>query len=212
MSNLQQWIQLKDWFETAMMIGVGIVYAVSKYFEYRKKKEVEHKQKQHTLDRNTEIDGLIYPILWELCMQFACMRVYLQQFHNGTKFYTGQSIQRKTVSHEVVGHRSIVKVKQNHDGVLISEMMHKILMELRLNGYYMVRKTDEVKLAFPDLYDWMNVYEVSSLLYVRLVDSKTRETVATLNFHFNHDNPLTDADLDEILQTKKRLESIFDKL
>jgi len=198
----------KDYLDIGLTLGVGILYVAT----WLKQRFARKKQKQHTLDHNAVIDGRIYPILWELCLQFSALRVYLTQFHNGTNFYTGQSIQRQTVSHEVAKSRSISKVKENHDGVLISEMNHRIIMSIREYGYYLVESVSDVKGSFPDLYDWMKVYEVESLLYVRLIDTKTRETVATLNFHFDKNNPVTDEQIDEILEMKKRLESIFDRL
>ncbi len=185
-----------------LFIGYGIDKIRIYFRNKRKKKTLGH------LDLNTAIDSAIYPILWDLLGRFGAGRVYIVQFHNGSNFYTGQSIQRKTVSHEVA--IRLPKLKMNFDNVLISEMTHKMLREMMFGDYFHVDSIYDLK-ADEDLSDWMNVYGAQALYHFRLVD-KFNNTVATLNMHWNSTNPLKPMDVDYILQAKKAIESIFNKI
>ena len=56
------------------------------------KKQVEDDKHGNSVMANALVDGKIYPFLWTLHQRFNALRVYITQFHNGSKFYTGQSI------------------------------------------------------------------------------------------------------------------------
>jgi hypothetical protein len=192
-----------------IVIATGAILYI--FNEIRKELRLKKTAQRHTsLDENIDIDGKIYPILWDIMVTYGAMRVYITQFHNGSNFYTGQSIQRKTVSHEV-GQRLIKKIKDFYDNVLISEMYHRILLDMKKGDYFLVPNKQVIQLD-EDLHEWMNLYEVESLYYFRIIDKATQHTVATLNIHFDRPDPLTPIQVQELMETKKRLESIFDEL
>lgn len=203
-------MKFTDFAEAGAVLGVALIYVMNEV----RKIVASRKSKHVGLDKNLVIDSQIYPIMWELMVSFRAMRCYITQFHNGSTFYTGQSIQRMTVSHEVILHRTFLKVKDNNDNVLISEMEHRILMDIKTCDYYWVADVDELRTNQHNevIADWMDVYNAKAMYIFRIVDKKSKETVATLNLHFNHKHPLSDIDVGFILETKKRLEAIFDKL
>jgi hypothetical protein len=195
-------MKLYDLLDNVLLVAVGIGWIAAKI------KEILRRKKPSSLDQSLKIDQLLYPILWDLLGRFGAGRVYIVQFHNGSNYYTHQSIQRKTVSHEVA--IKLPKLKANFDNVLISEMTHKILVSMLQGDYYNVDSIYDLD-QNDDLVNWMNVYGVRALYYFRIVDKKGN-TVAMLNMHWPHTEPLKAIDVEYILEAKKGIESIFNKL
>ena len=207
-----QIMHVSDYAEQAAIISMVVLYIFN---EYRKIRSDRKKKRYVGLDKNLYIDSQIYPILWDLLIKYRAIRVFIVQFHNGSSFYTGQSIQRMTVSHEVTVDRSIIDIRKTHDNVQISEMDHRILVDVKSQEYYFI---DDISIlrGGPEhnevIADWMEVYGTKAMYVYRLIDKKTKETVATLNLHFNFLDPLDESHAKQIKEMKKRLEAIFDML
>lgn len=176
-------------------------------------KQVEQKVKESTpvpVIEHTITDSKIDPILWTLLQRFNCLRVYILQFHNGNKFYTGQSIQRKTVTHEVPYEyiNGMIPIKPTHENIPVSRMMQKIILVLEKQTYYYVEEPDMIKGENPDLVNWMSVYSVGSLIYLR-INNKDGEMAAMLCLHFPNKRAINSGHIHRLTEGKKRLESIF---
>lgn len=199
-------MNLGDAIQNGILIGTALIVAVKWLLDKRKKLWAG-------LDKNQMIDAQIYPILWEIKDQYRAIRVFITQYHNGSKFYTGQHIQRMTVSHETCT-RLFRKVKDYNDNVLISEMDHRVLVDVTKCQYYWINDRNELKgnELNEQIIDWMEVYQAQSMYVFRIIDKSTKETVATLHIHWTVKNPLSDLQVGEIMEMKKRLEAIFDKL
>jgi len=192
---------------TSVVLGI-IVYVWNRWKDKRRLNGVK---KSKSLDVTMEINAEIYPVLWELLSTFSAMRVYIVQFHNGSNFYTGQSIQRMTISHEVVRNsRSVRKLNPFYDNVLLSSMDHEMLMDMKKGGYFVC--TDRSAIKQDEIADWLELYGVSSAYHFLINDKNTGEIVATLNIHWDRTDPILPIDVIDIQETKKRIESIFDKL
>ena len=198
-------MHLNDFAETGAVIAVVIYYIFNEI-----RKEVRIKRKAHkSLDSNVILDAKIYQVLWEILAQYDCMRVYLTQFHNGDNFYTGQSIQRMTISNEVY-RKGVDKVKSTHDNILMPEMHHRILMDMQRLGVFETGiDSQDIN---PDLQEWMTSYGVRHLFYLSITDGKTRETVATLNIHWNRNQPISRQQAFDIKEINKKFEKIFDEI
>jgi hypoxanthine-guanine phosphoribosyltransferase len=204
--------KIVEYWEILTFTGVSAAWLAN---ELRKWKVTRKKKRYHGLDKNLAIDGEIYEILWSLLVKYRAMRVFIVQFHNGSSYYTGQSIQRMTVSHEVTFPGQLIsKVKINNDNILISEMDHRILTDIKKGDQYCVRDVDAIRdgMYTEAIADWMDVYSAKSMYNIRIIDKKTQETVATLNLHFDSKDPLEDFEVGELMETKKRIEAIFDRL
>lgn len=202
-------MELKDKWELVAWVFVVITYALNEVRKWRIKKKESHKHK-HSLENDSDFRIEINNILWQLLSLYRCSRCYIMQFHNGDEFLSGQPVIRKTITHEVV-YPGIKKVGPDNQGAQVSEMTHKILRKIKAEGYVYIPAVDLIEHSNEDLFNWMNVYAAKSLLIVRLIDNKTGETVATLNMHFPHNHGLNNGQIDTILQSKKRFESIFNK-
>lgn len=205
-------MNFKDVLDTGAIIGVALVYVLN---EVRKILARRKKKRSVGIDKNMIIDSQVYAMIWPIMIQYKAIRVFLTQFHNGSMFYTGQSIQRMTVSHEVLyDSRVLASVKRNNDNVLVSELDHRILTDIKKGDYYWVHNVDELRGdQFKEVIaDWMDVYGTKSMYVFRICDKKNHETVATLSLHFNFTDGLSDIGIGQLMELKKQIEAIFDKL
>lgn len=203
---------MKEYWDNFLFIATALAFLFN---EVRKYLAVRKKKRYHGLDKNLAIDGELYDIIWKILIKYKALRVYIVQFHNGSSYYTGQSIQRMTVSHEVVDPQSNpTRIKLYNDNILISEMDHRILTDIKKGDYYHVSDSDNLRTNIYNkaIAEWMDVYGVRSMYNFRIIDKKTQETVATLNIHFTQTNPLENLQVGELGQTKKLVEAIFDRL
>lgn len=203
-------MELKDKWEVVAWIFVVLSYGLNEVRKWNLKRREKTKHK-NTLELDSHVRIEINNILWQLLSIYRTSRCYIMQFHNGDEFLSGQPLVRKTVTHEVV-YPGVKKVGPDSQGVQVSEMTHKILRKIKAEGYIYISSVDLIEHSNEELFDWMNVYSIKSLLIVRLLDNKTGETIATLNMHFPHTHALNNGQIDTILQSKKRFESIFDRL
>lgn len=206
---------LKEFGESFGYLVLGVGWVIKKLIEYFNRK----KSKIPLTDSNNELDKEIYPVLHTLRNRYRASRVYIQQFHNGTRAYSGQSLQRKTITHEV-NDDGVEKIKPYFDGRLISESTHRVLAILRTFGEYYV---DDIENLNPpdkekpgrdkELYQWCIDNKIKSLYYVRVADIREDVTVATLNLHFPIKDGLFDTSFrSDVKKHRRLLESIFDKI
>jgi hypothetical protein len=132
------------------------------------------------------------------------------QFHNGDEYYTGQSRIRVTVTNEVV-YPGIRKISPDYNGAQVSDGLHKLMRDIKALDHMYIPFQDFVK-EDDSLFDEMNVHEIKSFMMIRLADSRTNDTVALLVLHFPFNNPLDKKQIGTLMQSKKRLEAIFDRL
>jgi hypothetical protein len=202
-------VDVKEKWETIGWIGLGIAWIVSKLYEYIKSK----KKKIPETDANNDLDKKIYPILHKIRNKFRGSSVYLQQFHDGQRAYSGQSLQRKTITHEVTD-ADVTPI----NGRLINDSTHRYLSKLRTYGDYYIPDVEALNVSDAEkgdveLYQFCRDLGVKSLYYLRIADIKEDVTIATLNLHFPFKDALFDpAYRNEIKRYRNQLESIFDKI
>jgi len=198
----------KEIWETYNWVIVGILYMLNKIRVAIKDKWKNRSQ----ADESNKTDEKIDPIVDTLQKRYRAMRAHIFQFHDGTKAYSGQSLQRKTMTHEAVAD-GVKRLKHDFDNVLISDSMHRILKILRIEGEYFVRDTEEVKTIDPDFYGFLKRNKIQSLYYLRIRDLKDNTTIATLNLHFFLKDGIMDEDSRiDIRGMRRDIENIFDKI
>ncbi len=112
--------------------------------QYLMRKKTE--KKKHTLNQNEAIkkDELVTTKLKALMEKYMCDRVWLAEFHNGGKTYSGKSFQRFSTTYEVVSH-GIAPEAVNTQNIPTS-IFSIFFKKLSENGYYYtnnVKKTDD---------------------------------------------------------------------
>jgi hypothetical protein len=193
---------VKDWVPEAILFGAACYGAWQKF----------RKKKHPTIDSDVKFSLPIYIILNDVLLFVLATRSFIKQFHNGNEFYSGQKIQRLTISHEKC-RPGVTPLKPYHDGILVPSEVHMIIdtMNREHKDYFWIGNRDEAKNT-PELYEWMKSYDVVALLYFRLIDKKTEGTIGLLGFTFNHRFRIDETDIIEIRKRKKEIETEFGKL
>lgn len=199
-------------FELISFFSMGALYLINEIRKWYSETRSKKKKRQQKIEDAVRLDSEIYKVLWHLQGKFSCLRVYITQFHNGETFYTGQSIQRHTVSHEVTAQgKQVQPIKLNYGNVLISERLHMILVHLIRHSIFRIDDVSSLKNSNDEDVYWFETYGVKSFVYFKINDTKNR-LIAVLNIHWDVVNPVTSRDVSYIIETKKRLETIFNSI
>ena len=114
--------------------------------QYYLKKRNDSKKVKHSLNQNEAIhtDEQITSKLKNIMSKYHCDRVWIGEFHNGGKTYSGKSFQRFSTTYEVVTQGVATEsVNTQNIPTSIFSLFFKKLMEI---GYYYtqnVNKTDD---------------------------------------------------------------------
>lgn len=195
---------IKEWAAVGVLVGAALYGFFSKIF----------KKKHATISTDVKFSIPIYDLLVELLLKYPATRTFIYQFHNGSEFYSGQKIQRLSISHEKC-RPGVTPLKYYHDNIQVPTEVHEIIREMddKHMDWYFCDDVNKMKGLYPDLYRWMKGHDTTSVLYFRLIDKKTREPIGLLGITFNHRFRL-DEELDilDILKKKKEIETEFMKV
>jgi hypothetical protein len=195
---------IKEWAAVGVLIG-GILYGLLRKI---------FKKKHSTIDNDVKFNVPIYDILIELLFRYPATRTFIKQFHNGNEYYSGQKIQRLSMSHEKC-RPWINPMKPYHDNIQVPTEVHDVINQMDDNraDWYWISDVDKCQENFPEMYRWMKSYDVISLLYFRLHDKKSGETIGLMGMTFNHRFRLDDViDILDIIKKKKEIETEFMKV
>lgn len=207
---------LKELAPTAILIGLALaafIYGLVSKFR---------KPKHPTLAHDVKFSLPIYNTLGDMLHIIRITRSFVLQFHNGNEYYSGQKIQRMTMSHEKCLPTGDVRpMKRDHDGVLVPDYVHTMMqqMEKDRQDWYWCSDLKSIKNSIPDLYEMMREFTVMSILFFQIFDKKTGEPIGLMGLTFNHNFRLmTDGDdinTNDILRLrpyKKDIEAEFNKI
>jgi len=128
---------------SAVSIAAGTYYfkeRIKRFF--RKKDAFLTEQVKDPIIEAINNDKIINEMLHSILNEFSADRTYLLQFHNGGKFYTGNSIQKLSCSHEVVNEG--VKAKQHElQNVLISSIPY--YLDRVINNEALFKVAEEIE-------------------------------------------------------------------
>lgn len=155
--------------------------------ELRKERRLKKKADPVAFENAYQIDGKIYPILYSLLMTLKATRVYVIQFHNGEHFYSGQSIQRYSISHEVVK-PGVAPMRRSYINIPITFRMHELIKKLKREGMNGVNYED-LDEEQEHVKDFMDLYSVKGLYEYHITDMNQR-TIGILSLHFQNPDSL----------------------
>lgn len=170
----------------AAIIMATIAIVGDKVLSFFKKRKEPGAQ---TFEKTWILNEELYPIMWGLLVEYEAIRVFIIQFHNGDKFYSGQSIQKMTCSHEVKKPRE-KGVKQSIIGVPVDGETHNILSKIRSEEIYEVEDAGTVQDI--DLKERFSYLGVKSKYCFGIHDSSGR-IVGVLYMHFGRKGGLENA-------------------
>lgn len=197
---------LKEWDSFGLFVAALLYGLYQKIF----------KKKHATIDKDVEFSIPIYNILVDILLELPAVGVFIKQFHNGNEFYSGQKIQRLSISHEKCK-PGVLPVKNYHDNLQVPAEVHDIInhMESQRQDWFW---SDDPRIKnfednFPELDTWMKLHATKSIVYLRLYDRKSGATIGLLGVRFNHKFRLdTNDDILYLTRKKKEIESEFMKV
>lgn len=193
-------------FKEAAYVAAFLIYVAERVASHFIKK----REKRHglvALEKNWELNAELYPVLYDLMMQYNAIRVVIFQFHNGDKYYSGQSIQKMTCSHEVK-RPGIKGMKPLFNGVQVPETTHQVISAIRTDDYYCIEDSDLEKDI--DYKEALSFLDVKSLQSFGIRDGNGR-IVGLLTVHFNYSRALNSSQSQGILLTANQITSLLNK-
>jgi hypothetical protein len=193
-------------FKEAAYVVAFVIYVIERTVTHFRRKGAR-KRGAVTFEKNWELNEKLYPVMYDLMMQYHAIRVVIFQFHNGDKYYSGQSIQKMTCSHEVK-RPGIKGMKPLFNGVQVPENIHHIISAIRTDDYYCVE--DVTQLGDIDYKEALEFLEVKCLESFAIKDNNGR-IVGLLTIHFNHIRAINSAQSQGILLTANEVSSLLNK-
>lgn len=201
--------EIKDKIEVIGWAVAIVGYFFVKLMERLKRIKLKRRH-DHAVRIGAELALKLNNFLWVALSVYKACRVFIIQYHNGEVYFTGQPVIRATMTHEV--YLGVNSIRMDFDGVRVSSMGMNILLELEKEEFFYCRCVDDVESSNHDLFKLLTVNGVRSCIVIRIVDHRIGETVATLTLEFLQDDPLTKAQILQLLHHKKRIETIFANL
>jgi hypothetical protein len=160
---------------------------------------------KNTLADAVDKAGKIYPILWELVNEFHPKRVAIFQFHNGGHYFSGESIQRMTMTYEV-NQTSVRSAKADFQSVIISGSYYIGLRDLLDN--HMVYYPDVSEMRDSDLRSLLTYYRSKGFFATAIFDNK-EQLVAVLTMCFDKTSPLPPEAVAGVLVKKQNIQNLI---
>lgn len=201
---------MKDHLTPDVIQNISSLILLAFYFfnEQQKKKRIKKlSSKPEDLLSSLEKESKIYPILWEMMVSFRAMRIYIIQFHNGDKYYSGQSIQRYSMTHEI------------HDPAIgsIKKSYTAISMDVEMNSMVQLVIKDTI-LGINDVNKMMEsegkdilMFSGVKSVYMYLIRNKKFQPIGLLYLTFPITNGLHEQAVSSIRLKVNELENILTK-
>lgn len=200
-----------SWFDFLQAIGFVGGLIIYLYYEFKKRR----RKLRQNVDNVVALNDRLYPILWQLLVEYRAIRVSIMQFHNGEVYYTGQSIQRNTMTHEVCG-PDIAPVKPQFDNRLTSNVIHHVIKMTRDTGHWGFASLDQFQLNMQRDNDEADFrlecrqYNIRSAQWFRITD-KNNNVTGLMSIHWNLIQPLDVLAIKNIIHDVNVLENIFEE-
>lgn len=142
---------------------------------------------------------------------YKFMRSFVIHFHNGEFTDAGLSLIKMTIKHEVTESRTVKKMTENYQGKPIPEMFYSMIRRVIMEGHYLIIDRDKIENNIP-LVEWMEVYDVGSMVCVEIRDSKTRKIVALFVMQWRIKEGFNAKQIPQMKEDKKAIEDIYDNI
>lgn len=188
-------------------ISSFLIFFIERVVTYFKVKKKKLSSGAKGFEKNWLLNEALYPLLYDLMMEHNSVRAFIVQFHNGEQFYSGQSIQKMTCSHEVK--RPGVKgVKSAIIAVPVDDEVHRIVMDIRKDEYFTIENVDNEEDI--DLRERLTYLGVKCKYCFGIHDQEGRIT-GILYLHFNHLSPIHPNQVQGIKMTVNQISTLLSK-
>lgn len=154
-----------------ILVSVGAYFAREIY--KARKTKLPTSKLSSTLVRSSKV----YASLWSMKEEFQCARIFLIQFHNGGKFYTGEDIQKFSVSYEVKDF-NLHPISSDFKDVLVTAEYNSWIQAVVNDDLIRIASRDEV--VDKDLRFSMEYYGLESLCALLLKDGTKNRALGVL--------------------------------
>jgi hypothetical protein len=161
-----------------------------------KLREEAEKKEKDSIRSNVQIDGKLYPKLWQLLREYMAGRTFILQFHNGGCYFSGKGMKRATMSHEVSTY-NLGRISGDFQGYVMSEAFHEGLREMMDLSYLYYPSID--KLPESGTKSMLRTYGSKSFFAVLFWDKAHQDPIGCLCLCFGKENPLTEEQTHDII-------------
>lgn len=159
------------------------------------------------LEFDKEVNTEIYPILWDALTSIkGARRVAITQFHNGGKFFSGNSINRMTMTHEV-SRGTIAHVSKSLRDMIISRPFSITIDEILEKDIAVYNKVSEIEEA--DLRNYLKYMHSASACFILMRDSRERP-VGLIHVSSDVEDVFTDPEIEGLKIRASNLAAIFE--
>jgi hypothetical protein len=208
--------------DTISKLGEIIIYAIAGaiylfhqirnwVLKNREKKKEQNLKAKSGIEFVTLIDLKVKHEENNMFKEYNFLRSFVILFHNGDFADNGLSLIKMTVKHEVTGSKSVKKITDYYQSKPIPEMFHSAIRRVVFEGHYLLEDRELVKDNI-QLYQWMEIYDVGSMLFVEIRDSQTRKIVAILVMQWRIKDGIHKEQIPQVKEYKKAIEDIYDTL
>lgn len=201
--------------EIGIAIAAGIIYAIHQIRNWIKKRN--ESKKALDIDKKTGIEFTHFidvKVKHEengMFKEYPYLRSFIIHFHNGDFTDAGLSLIKMTIKHEVLGNRTVKKISENYQGEPVPEMFFLMLKRVVFQGHYFIKDREEIKTNVP-LYQWMEIYDVGSMLFVEIRAGSSHKIVAILVMQWKIKDGINEEQIPQIKEDKKKIEKIYDSI
>lgn len=159
------------------------------------------------LEFDRAVNAEIYPILWQTLTAFkGTRRVAITQFHNGGRFFSGNAINRMTMTHEVT-RGNIAHVSKSIKDMIISRPFSVTIDELLDKGVAIYNDVNQIEDV--DLKNYLKYLKAKSMCAVILRDSKERP-IGLIHVSSDEIGIFTDPEIEGLKVRANNIASIFE--
>lgn len=201
--------------EVGIAIVAGIIYFLHQLRAWWKKRR-EDKEKEKQVQRSGiefthYIDLQVKHALNGMLKDFKFTRAFVLHFHNGDFTDAGLSLIKMTIKHEVTEYRTVKKIMEHYQGKPIPEIFYSMIRRVVKEGHYFLSDRESLS-KDSEFYQWLEIYDVGSMLAVEIRDTKTRRIVAILCMQWRIKDFLHTSSIPQVKEDKKSIEEIYDTL
>jgi hypothetical protein len=204
--------QLSEIIIAAIAGSIYLFHQIRNYIIKRREKKKEESVKVKSgIEFINAVDLSVKHAENNMFKEYNFLRSFVIHFSNGEFSDARLSLIKMTIKHEVVGNRTVKKLTDHYQGKPIPEMFDSMIRRVIFEGHYYIEDRESIKANLP-LYQWMEIYDTSSMLCVEIRDSTSRKIVAILVMQWRIKNGINKEQIPQIKEDKKSIEDIYDRL
>ena len=192
--------------EIITAIIASLTTIVVTFLTYLLKLRYDNKKKVTTTEDRIRRDNILYSIISELKSRFGFDRVLIYMFHNGSSYYTGETMQKVSVGFEATAANicPIAHTLQNIPAGIFNRLLNYLLNNL------LVSITDTNQEQDDHFRNFLRSYDIGSYYAVRIEDDRGWNGILSCEYHNSRQHePLPEEDVEYIRIQAARISTLL---